>query len=105
MMEAGWSTRRVALQLDHSDCIARRCWDNLIRDMSCKRRPCSEFPRQSSRREDPYIVRNAPVQPTGSMAAIQAQVALSLGATISSPFRVVPRMTKLNCSRMEPCRL
>ncbi|GFX39832.1 potassium voltage-gated channel protein eag [Trichonephila clavipes] len=47
-------------------------------------RPGSGHPRQSSRREDRYIVRNARVQPTFSSAAIQAQVALSLEDPVSS---------------------
>ncbi|GFX97315.1 transposable element Tcb2 transposase [Trichonephila clavipes] len=40
-------------------------------------------PRQTSHREDSHIVRNARVQPTASSAAIQAQVAPSLGAPVS----------------------
>ncbi|GFV33353.1 transposable element Tcb2 transposase [Trichonephila clavipes] len=47
-------------------------------------RPGSGYPRQTSRREDRYIVRNARDQPTASPAAIQAQVAPSLGAPVSS---------------------
>ncbi|GFT58188.1 transposable element Tcb2 transposase [Trichonephila clavipes] len=27
MIEAGWSARRVARQIDRSDCVVRRCWD------------------------------------------------------------------------------
>ncbi|GFU73859.1 transposable element Tcb2 transposase [Trichonephila clavipes] len=41
-------------------------------------------PRQTSRREDRHIVRNARVQPPASSAAIQAQIAPSLGAPVSS---------------------
>ncbi|GFU72437.1 uncharacterized protein TNCV_3573861 [Trichonephila clavipes] len=41
-------------------------------------------PRQTSRPEDRHIVRNARIQPTASSAAIQVQVAPSLGATVSS---------------------
>ncbi|GFW66671.1 uncharacterized protein TNCV_1371041 [Trichonephila clavipes] len=33
MMEAGWSARRVAPQLDRSDCVVRRCWDQWILEM------------------------------------------------------------------------
>ncbi|GFW68418.1 uncharacterized protein TNCV_3299601 [Trichonephila clavipes] len=33
MIEAGWSARRVARQLGHSDCVVRRCWDQWIRDV------------------------------------------------------------------------
>ncbi|GFW64831.1 uncharacterized protein TNCV_3066881 [Trichonephila clavipes] len=79
-MKAGWSARRVARQLGHSDCVVRRCWDQRIREMLFTRKPCSRRPRQTSRREDRQIVRNARLQPTASSAAIQAQVAPSLGA-------------------------
>ncbi|GFY07425.1 transposable element Tcb2 transposase [Trichonephila clavipes] len=59
--------------------------------MSFTRRPGSRCPRQTSRREDRHIVRNARIQPTASSAAIQAQVAASLGAPVSS--RTVRRRT------------
>ncbi|GFW59296.1 transposable element Tcb2 transposase [Trichonephila clavipes] len=80
LMGAGWSARRVARHLGHSDCVVRRCWDQWIREMSFTRKPGSGRPRQTSRREDRHIVRNVHVQPTASSAAIQAQVAPSLGA-------------------------
>ncbi|GFW66954.1 transposable element Tcb2 transposase [Trichonephila clavipes] len=77
MVEAGWLARRVACQLGCSDCVARRCWDQWIREMSFTRRPGSGLPRQTSRREDPHIVRNARVQPTASSTALQAQIVFS----------------------------
>ncbi|GFU54740.1 transposable element Tcb1 transposase [Trichonephila clavipes] len=92
-MEAGWSGRRVARQLGHSDCVVRRCWDQWIRGMSFIRRRGSGRPRQTSRREDRHIVRNACVQPAALSAAIQAQVAPSLGAShlgSRHPLRVLP---------------
>ncbi|GFW56372.1 transposable element Tcb2 transposase [Trichonephila clavipes] len=52
--------------------------------MSFTRRSGSGRPRQTSRREDYHIVRNARVLPTASPAAIQAQVAPSLGTPVSS---------------------
>ncbi|GFT27901.1 transposable element Tcb2 transposase [Trichonephila clavipes] len=52
--------------------------------MSFTRKPGSGRPRQTSCREDPYIVRNERVQTTASSAAIQTQVAPSLGAPVSS---------------------
>ncbi|GFV96805.1 transposable element Tcb2 transposase [Trichonephila clavipes] len=52
--------------------------------MSFTRRPGSVRPRQTSCREDHHIERNARVQPTASSATIQAQVAPSLGAPVSS---------------------
>ncbi|GFU00707.1 transposable element Tcb2 transposase [Trichonephila clavipes] len=60
MMEAGWSCGR---QLGRSDCAVRKCWDQWIREMSFTRRPGSGCPRQTSRREDRPIIRNARVQP------------------------------------------
>ncbi|GFU01863.1 transposable element Tcb2 transposase [Trichonephila clavipes] len=68
IMEAGWSARRVARQLGRSECVARRCWDQWIQEMSFTRRPGSGRPRQSNRREDRHIVRNARVQPTARAA-------------------------------------
>ncbi|GFV32978.1 HTH_Tnp_Tc3_2 domain-containing protein [Trichonephila clavipes] len=48
------------------------------------RRPGSEHPRQTSRREVRHIVRNAGVQPSALLAAIQTQEAHLLEATVSS---------------------
>ncbi|GFX69128.1 HTH_Tnp_Tc3_2 domain-containing protein [Trichonephila clavipes] len=128
MIEAGWSARQLALQLGRCDCVVRRCWDQ---DMSFTRRPGSGYPRQISCRENHHIVRNARVLPTAALAAVQAQLAPSLEASVYSrtmqrclaeghlglwrplraaldihpsttPFGVVPRTRKLDCSGMEP---
>ncbi|GFX65703.1 transposable element Tcb2 transposase [Trichonephila clavipes] len=85
--------------------------------MSFTRRLGSEHPRQTNRREDRYIVRNARVQPTASSAAIQALVAPSLKAPVSSrtirmclteghlgsrcPFRVLPLTPTYRRLRLE----
>ncbi|GFU94906.1 transposable element Tcb2 transposase [Trichonephila clavipes] len=84
MMEAGWSARRVTRQLGRSDCAVRWCWDQKIREMSFNGKPDSGRPRQTSRREDRHIKRNARVQPTASSPSIHAQVAPTLGAPVSS---------------------
>ncbi|GFV68472.1 transposable element Tcb2 transposase [Trichonephila clavipes] len=85
LMEAVWYARRVTRQLGRSDCVVKRCWDQWIRGMSFTRRLGLGRPRQTSRREDPPpIVRKARVQPTASLAAIQAQVAPSLVSPVSS---------------------
>ncbi|PRD32785.1 UNVERIFIED_CONTAM: hypothetical protein NCL1_19419 [Trichonephila clavipes] len=47
MREAGWSARRIDRQLDRSDCVVSRCWDQWIRKMSFTRRPGSGCPRQT----------------------------------------------------------
>ncbi|GFY06567.1 transposable element Tcb2 transposase [Trichonephila clavipes] len=52
--------------------------------MSFTQRPGSGRPRQTSLREDHHILRKARVQPTVSSAAIQAQVAPSVGTRVSS---------------------
>ncbi|GFV39015.1 transposable element Tcb2 transposase [Trichonephila clavipes] len=130
MVEAGWSARRVARQLGHSDCVVGKYWDQWIQEMSFTRRPGSGCPRQTSRQEDRHIVRNARVQPTASSVTIQGQVAPSLGAPVSyrtiqrwlaeghlgswhtlrvlplmPPFGVALRTRKLDCCGMEPGRL
>ncbi|GFU08007.1 transposable element Tcb2 transposase [Trichonephila clavipes] len=84
MIEAGWSAMQVARQLGRSDCVVRKCWNQWIREISFTQRPGSGRPRQTGRREDRHIVRNVQLQPTASSAAIQAQVALSLGTPVSS---------------------
>ncbi|GFX51813.1 transposable element Tcb2 transposase [Trichonephila clavipes] len=58
--------------------------DQWIQEISFTRTPGSGRPRQTSRRGDRHIVRNARVQPTALSADIQARVALSLGAPFSS---------------------
>ncbi|GFV19326.1 transposable element Tcb2 transposase [Trichonephila clavipes] len=84
MMQTGWSARQVARQLGRSDCVVRRCWHQWIREMSFPPRQVSGRPRQTSRSEEHHIVRNARVQPTTSSVTLQAQVAPSLGAPVSS---------------------
>ncbi|GFW48892.1 transposable element Tcb2 transposase [Trichonephila clavipes] len=87
MMETGWSARRVARQLDGSDCVVWRCWERWIQEMSFIRRSGSGRSRQTRRQEDhpmERMVRNAHVQPTHSPATIQALVAPSLGTHVSS---------------------
>ncbi|GFW71900.1 transposable element Tcb2 transposase [Trichonephila clavipes] len=119
-MEAGWSVRRVARQLGRSDCVVRRCWDQWIREMSFTLRPGSGRPQQTSHRENSHIIRNARVQPTASLAAIQSQVEPSLGAPVSSltiqkrlaeghlgsrrPLRVLPLSATHRPLRLEWCR-
>ncbi|GFW25163.1 HTH_Tnp_Tc3_2 domain-containing protein [Trichonephila clavipes] len=103
--------------------------------MSFKRRQGSGRSRQTSRRENRNIGRNARGQPTASSTAFQAKVAPSLGAPVCSrtiqrhlaeghlgiaetitcaaldslsstpPFGVVPHTRKLDCSGMEPGHL
>ncbi|GFT93146.1 transposable element Tcb2 transposase [Trichonephila clavipes] len=75
-------TNMASSSSGHFDSVVRRCWDQWIREMSFKQRPGSGRPRQTSRREDRNIVRNALLQPTVSSAAIQAQVVPSPGTLL-----------------------
>ncbi|GFV52040.1 putative RNA-directed DNA polymerase from transposon BS [Trichonephila clavipes] len=59
-------------------------WDQWIREVSFARWPGSRRPRQTSRREDRHIIRNARIKLTASSAYYQAQAAPSLGAPVSS---------------------
>ncbi|GFW96898.1 hypothetical protein TNCV_2160331 [Trichonephila clavipes] len=72
-------TRTKTPSLGYADALqdAANGWSS--NDSASERRP-----RQTSRREDRHIVRNARAQPTASSAAIQAQVAPSLGDPVSS---------------------
>ncbi|GFX61639.1 transposable element Tcb2 transposase, partial [Trichonephila clavipes] len=106
-------------QLGRSDCVARGCLDQWIREVSFTRRLGSGRPRQTSRREDHHTVRNARVQLTASSAVIQALVTPLLWAPVSSrtiqrrpaeehlgsrrPLRVLPLTPtrKLDCNGME----
>ncbi|GFS97454.1 transposable element Tcb2 transposase [Trichonephila clavipes] len=79
-------------------------------------RPGSGRPRQTSHQVDHHIVRNARVQPTASSAAVQAQVAPSLGPPVSSrtirrclaeghlgsqhPLRVLP-LAPITCAALD----
>ncbi|GFT91075.1 HTH_Tnp_Tc3_2 domain-containing protein [Trichonephila clavipes] len=87
--------------------------------MSFTRRPVLGRPRQTSRRKDRHMIRNAHVQPTASSATIQAQVAPSLGNHVSPltiqrrlaeghmgprrPLRVLPFKSTHRCLRLELC--
>ncbi|GFV33008.1 transposable element Tcb2 transposase [Trichonephila clavipes] len=84
MTEAGWSVRRVALQLVLSDCVVRMCWDQSIRKLPFTLRPDSERLRQTSHRENHNIIRYAHVQSIASSITIQAHVSPSLGSPVSS---------------------
>ncbi|GFV81905.1 probable RNA-directed DNA polymerase from transposon X-element [Trichonephila clavipes] len=64
MKTAGWSTHRVAGQVDRSECAVRNCWEQWAREGTHARKPGSEATRKTTRREDRRIVRQALVDPT-----------------------------------------
>ncbi|GFT56688.1 transposable element Tcb2 transposase [Trichonephila clavipes] len=96
------------------------CWDQWTEEMSFTRRPGSECPRKTSRREYCHIIRHAHVEPTVTLAAVQTQSAPSLRAPVSSrtivrrlaegdlvsrrPLRVLAMTPTHRCLRLEWCR-
>ncbi|GFW75066.1 transposable element Tc1 transposase [Trichonephila clavipes] len=100
MKTAGWSTRRVAGQVDRSECAVRNCWEQWTREGTHARKTGSRATRKTSRREDRRIVRQALVDPTKTRSTIRSDVAI-VPQTISRhlaeanlkfkrPFRALP---------------
>ncbi|GFW90177.1 uncharacterized protein TNCV_1789981 [Trichonephila clavipes] len=52
MKTAGWSTRRVAVQVDRSDCAVRNCWEQWTREGTHEWKTWSGVTRKTTRRED-----------------------------------------------------
>ncbi|GFT06996.1 transposable element Tc1 transposase [Trichonephila clavipes] len=102
MKTAGWLTRRVACQVDRSECAVRNCWKQWIREGTHARQTRSGATRKTTRREDRRIVRQALVDPAVTRSTVRADVgAVILPQTISRhlaeanlkskrPFRALP---------------
>ncbi|GFX03527.1 transposable element Tc1 transposase [Trichonephila clavipes] len=102
MKTAGWSTRRVAGQVDRSECAVRNCWEQWTREGTYERKTGSGATRKTTRREDRRIMRQALVDPTVTRSTIRADVGVAIvPQTISRhlaeanlkskrPFRALP---------------
>ncbi|GFX99320.1 HTH_Tnp_Tc3_2 domain-containing protein [Trichonephila clavipes] len=102
MKTSGWSTRRVAGQVDRSECTVRNCWKQWTREGTHARKTGYKATRKTTRREDRRIVRQALVDPTVTRSTIQADVGVAIvPQTISRhlaevnlksnrPFRALP---------------
>ncbi|GFU91353.1 transposable element Tc1 transposase [Trichonephila clavipes] len=102
MKTAGWSTRRVAGQVDRSECPVRNCWEQWTREGTHVRKNGSGAARKTARRKDRRIVRQALVDPTVTRSTTRADVgAATVPQTISRhlaeanlkskrPFRALP---------------
>ncbi|GFX14571.1 transposable element Tcb1 transposase [Trichonephila clavipes] len=77
MKTAGWSTRRVAGQVDRSECAVRNCWKQWTREGTHKWKIGSGATRKTTRREDRSIVRQALVDPFVTRSTIGADVVFS----------------------------
>ncbi|GFT14695.1 transposable element Tcb1 transposase [Trichonephila clavipes] len=102
MKTAGWSMRRVAGQVDRSEWAVRNCWEQWTREGTHARKTGSGATRNTTRREDRRIVRQALVDPTVTRSTIRADVGVAIvPQTISRhpaeynlkskhPFRALP---------------
>ncbi|GFW58396.1 transposable element Tc1 transposase [Trichonephila clavipes] len=102
MKTAGRSKRRVAGQVDRSECDVRNCWEQWTREGTHARKTGSGATRKTTRREDRRIVRQALVDPTVTRSKIRAGVGVAIvPQTISRhlaeanlkskrPFRALP---------------
>ncbi|GFW07077.1 transposable element Tcb1 transposase [Trichonephila clavipes] len=72
MKTAGWLTRRIAGQVDRSECDVRNCWEQWTREGTHPRKTGSGATRKTTRRKDRRIVRQALVDPTVTRSTIRA---------------------------------
>ncbi|GFW72341.1 uncharacterized protein TNCV_703781 [Trichonephila clavipes] len=77
MKTAGWSTRRVAGQVDRSECAVRNCWEQWTREGTHVRKTGPGATRKTTRRVDRRIVRQALVDPTVTRSTIRADVGVA----------------------------
>ncbi|GFX15042.1 uncharacterized protein TNCV_4898101 [Trichonephila clavipes] len=78
MKTAGWSTCRVAGQVDRSECAVRNCWEQWTREGTHERKTGSGANRKTMWREDRRIVRKALVDPTVTRSTIRADVGVAI---------------------------
>ncbi|GFT93239.1 transposable element Tc1 transposase [Trichonephila clavipes] len=113
---AGWSTRRVASQVDRSECAVRKCWEQWTREGTHARKTGSGATRKTTRREDRRNVRQALVDPTVTRSTIRADVGVAIvPQTISRylaeanlkskrPFRALPLTPEHRQLRLQWCQ-
>ncbi|GFV95823.1 transposable element Tc1 transposase [Trichonephila clavipes] len=116
MKTPGWSTRRVAGQVDRSVCAVRNCWEQWTREGTHARKTGSGATRKTTRREDRRIVQQAFVDPTVTRSTIRADVGVAIVAqTISRhlaeanlksklPFRPLPLTPAHRQLRLQWCQ-
>ncbi|GFX01816.1 transposable element Tc3 transposase [Trichonephila clavipes] len=113
---AGWSTQRVAGQVDHSERAVRNCWEQWTRVGTHARKIGPGATRKTTRREDRRIVWQALVHPTVTRSTIRADVGVALvPQTISRylaeanlksqhPFRALPLTPEHRQLRLQWCQ-
>ncbi|GFV89286.1 uncharacterized protein TNCV_286191 [Trichonephila clavipes] len=78
MKTAGWSTHRVAGQVDRSECAVRNCWEQWTPEGTHAWKTRSGATRKTTRREDRMIVWQALVNPTVTRSPIRADVGVAI---------------------------
>ncbi|GFW94932.1 transposable element Tcb1 transposase [Trichonephila clavipes] len=113
---AGWSTRRVAGQMDRSECAVRNCWEQWTREGTHARKTGSGATRRTTRREDRKIVRQALVDPTVTRSTIRTDVDVAIVPQIISrdlaeenlkskhPFCALPLTPEHRTLRLQRCQ-
>ncbi|GFY32767.1 transposable element Tc1 transposase [Trichonephila clavipes] len=116
MKTAGWSTRRVAGQVDCLECAVRNCWEQWTREGTHAWKTESGATRKTTRREDRRIVRQALVDPTVTRLTIRVEVGVAIvPQTISRhlaeanlkskrPFRAIPLTPEHRQLRLQWCQ-
>ncbi|GFV84084.1 transposable element Tc1 transposase [Trichonephila clavipes] len=78
MKTAGWSTRCVAGQVDHSECAVRNCWEQWTGEGTRAQKTGSGATRKTTRREDRRIERPALVDLIVTRSTIRADVGVAI---------------------------
>ncbi|GFW00421.1 HTH_Tnp_Tc3_2 domain-containing protein [Trichonephila clavipes] len=116
MKTAGWPKRRVAGQVDRSECVVRNFWKQWKREGTLVRNTGSGATRKTTRREDRRIVRQVLVDQTVTLSTIRADVGVAIvPQTISRhlaeanlkskrPFRALPLTPEHRQLRLQWCR-
>ncbi|GFT80714.1 uncharacterized protein TNCV_1539631 [Trichonephila clavipes] len=78
MKTAGWSTRRVAGQVDRSECAVKNCWVQWTREGTHAQKTRSGTTRKTTSSEDRRIVWQALVDPTMTRSTILADVGVGI---------------------------
>ncbi|GFT04196.1 transposable element Tcb1 transposase [Trichonephila clavipes] len=116
MKPAGWSTCRVAGQVDLSEFADRNCWEQWTREGIHARKTGSGATRKTTRREDRRIVRQLLMDLTVTRSTIRADVGVAIvPQTISRhlaeanlkskrPFRALPLTPEHRQLRLQWCQ-
>ncbi|GFU95149.1 transposable element Tcb1 transposase [Trichonephila clavipes] len=75
---AGWSTCRVAGQMDRSECAVRNCWEQWTREGTHARETGSGVTRKTTRREERRIVWQVLLDPTVTRSTILADIVVAI---------------------------